>query len=49
MPYLRDGDAEREEALQHGNTDMEIRDLTVKAPGHEALTQQFRVADFRFT
>ena len=38
---LRDGDAERGEAVQDGNTNLELRDLTVKVPRQEALAQQF--------
>ena len=45
-----DGYAERVEAVQDGNSDLELRDLTVEVPrGHEALAQQFRFADLRFT
>ena len=46
---LRDGNAERGVAVQHGNTNLELRHLTVEVPRHEALTQQFRYADLRFT
>ena len=38
---LGDGDAERCEAVQDGDTDLELGDLTVKVPCGEALTQQF--------
>jgi hypothetical protein len=38
---LRDGDAERGEAVQVGDTNLELLDLRVKVARHEALTQQF--------
>jgi hypothetical protein len=38
---LRDGDAERGEAVQVGDTNLGLRDLTVEVVRHEALTQQF--------
>ena len=36
-----DGYAERGEAVQDGHTDLELGNLTVEVPRHEALTQQF--------
>jgi len=36
-----DGYAERGEAVQDGNADLELGNLTVEVPRHEALTQQF--------
>ena len=38
---LCDGDAERGEAVQDGNTHLELGHLTVEVPRHEALTEQF--------
>ncbi len=38
---LRDGDSERGVAVPYGNTDLELRDLAVEVPRHQALTQQF--------
>jgi len=35
------GRCERGEAVQDGNTNLELRDLTVEVPRHEALTQWF--------
>lgn len=46
---LRGGDAERGDTVQHGNSDLELRDLTVEGPRHESLIQQFRVTGLRFT
>ena len=43
------GYAECGEAVQDGDTDLELGDLTVEVPRHEALAQQFRFADLRFT
>jgi len=43
-----DGNAERREAVQDGDTDLELGNLTVEVPRHEVLTQQFRFADLRF-
>lgn len=36
---LCNGRSERGEAVQDGNTNLELRDLTVEVPRHEALTQ----------
>jgi hypothetical protein len=48
-----DGNAARRDAVQDGNTTLELRDLTVEVPRHEALdealAQQFRFADLRVT
>ena len=44
-----DGYAERGEAVQDGHTDLELGNLAVEVPRHEALTQEFRYADLRFT
>lgn len=46
---LRDGDAEGGVAVENGDTNLELRHLTVEVSRHEALTQQFRFADLRFT
>lgn len=45
---LRDADAERNVAVQHGNTNLELRDLAVEVPRHEALTKEFEAVHFRF-
>ena len=37
---LCDRDAECGEAVQDGDTDLELRNLTVEVPRHEALVQQ---------
>ena len=36
-------------AVQDGDPDLELRDLTVEVPCHEPLAHQFRFADLRFT
>lgn len=38
---LGDGRSKGGEAVQDGDTDLELRDLTVEVPGAEALAQQF--------
>ena len=38
---LCDGYAERGEAVQHGDLDVELRDLAVEIPRSEALARQF--------
>ena len=40
--------AECGEAVQDGDTDLELRDLAVEVPRHEALTQQFHAMHFGF-
>jgi hypothetical protein len=45
---LRDWDAERGVAVQHGDTDLELRDLTVEVPRRKALTQEFDAVHLRF-
>ena len=42
------GYAECGEAVQDGDTDLELRDLAVEVPRHEALTQQFHTVHLRF-
>ena len=37
---IRDGRAERDEAVQDGNADLELCDLTVEVSGGQALPQQ---------
>jgi hypothetical protein len=44
-----DGRSERGEAVQDGDTDLELGDLTVEVPRAQALAQKFRFADLRFT
>ena len=42
LPHdFSDRSAEVGEAVQHGNTDLELGDLTVKVPSCEALAQEF--------
>ena len=36
-----DGNSKRGEAVQDGHTNLELGNLTVEVPRHEALTQQF--------
>ena len=43
------GGSERGEAVEDGNTHLELRNLTVEVPGGQSLSQQFRFADLRFT
>jgi len=43
------GYAERREAVQDGDPDLKLRDLTIKVPRGQALARQFRFADLRFT
>lgn len=43
-----DGYAERSEAIQDGDTHLELGDLTVEVPGHLALTKQFDTVHLRF-
>jgi hypothetical protein len=45
---LRDGDAEGGVAFEDANTDLELRDLTVKVPRHETLAQQFHTMHLGF-
>jgi hypothetical protein len=45
---LRNGDAERGEAVQSGDTNLELRHLTVEVTRHEALTQQFDTGHLGF-
>ena len=40
---VREGYAERGLSVQDGDTDLELRDLSVKVPCHEPLAQQFHV------
>ena len=44
---LSDRDAERCVAVEHGDTDLELRDLTVEVPCHEALPQQLHTMHLR--
>ena len=39
--------AERGEAVEHGNADLELGDLTIEVPGHEALAQQLHTMHLR--
>ena len=41
------GYAERGEAVEHGNADLELGDLTIEVPGHEALAQQLHTMHLR--
>lgn len=43
-----DGYAERGEAVQDGHTDLELGNLTVEVPRHEALAQQFHTVHLGF-
>ena len=45
---LCDRDAERGVAVQNGDTDLKLRDLSVEVPRHEALPQQFHTVHLRF-
>ena len=40
------GDAERGVVVQHGNINLELSDLAVEVPRHEALTQKFDALHF---
>ena len=42
---LCDGDAERGEAVQHGDTNLELRHLTVEVARHEAMVRPAGLAD----
>ena len=44
---LCDRDAERGVAVQNGDTDLELGDLTVEVPSHEPLAQQFHAMHLR--
>ena len=44
---VREGDAEHGDAVQYGNTDLELCDLMVEVASHEALTQQFHSTHLR--
>jgi hypothetical protein len=46
---LCDGCAEGGEAVEHGDTHLELSDLPVEVSGGGALTEQFRFADLRLT
>tara|TARA_R100000750_G_scaffold33485_4_gene21484 strand:- start:868 stop:1098 length:231 start_codon:yes stop_codon:yes gene_type:complete len=37
---VRDGYAERREAVEHGDMDLEIRNVVAEIPRHEVLSQQ---------
>lgn len=43
-----DGDAEGGETVQHGDPDVELRDLPVEVPRHEALAQKLDAVHLRF-
>ena len=43
IPGLCDRDAKRDVAVHDGDADLDFRDLSVKVPRHEALSQQFGV------
>jgi hypothetical protein len=45
---FRDRDAKRGEAVQDGTANMELGNLTVEVPRHEALAQQFHTVHLRF-
>ena len=45
---FRDGNAERCEAVQDGDTDLEFSHLKVEVPRHQALAQQFHTMHFGF-
>ncbi len=45
---LRDRDAEPGEAVQHGDADLELCDLTIKVSGAQALAALFRAMHLRF-
>ena len=45
---LCDRNAERGVAIQNGDTDLKLRDLSVEVPRHEALPQQFHTVHLRF-
>ena len=45
---FRDRYAERGEAVQDSDTDLEFDNLTVEVPSGQALAQQFRFAVLRF-
>jgi hypothetical protein len=44
---FRDGYAERGEAVQDGNPDLELGDLTIKVSRAQALAQQFDTVHLR--
>ena len=44
----RAGDAEGGETVQHAGPDVELRDLPVEVPRHEALTQKLDALHLRF-
>ena len=44
---LREGDSERCEAIEYGDTDVNFRDLTVEVPCRQALTEKFDAMHFR--
>ena len=44
---LRDGDAERGVAVQNGDTNLELRHLTVEVSRNEELARQFDTVHFR--
>ena len=43
-----DGYAKRGDAVQDGDTDLELGHLTIEVPRHEAMTQQFHAVHFGF-
>ena len=45
---LCDGCAERNEAVQDGDTDLELGELTIKVPRAQALAQQFHTVHLGF-
>ncbi len=42
------GDAERSEAVQNNNTNLELNNLTVEVARHQALTRQFHAMHLSF-
>jgi hypothetical protein len=47
IPRLCDGYAERGVAVQDGDADLELGDLSVEVPCHEPLAQQFHTMHLR--